>query len=114
LKAHPAGSVKVFAVWEPMLVTDWRRPTSGVLARLSDARVAQFWDPEHTLARKLSGDAREPQPKEECCRRDGILWDLAAVYAPGAMWNDVLPPAVLFNGPVVEMKARLEPSVFPR
>lgn len=103
--------MKVFAVWEPILSTDWRRPISAVLARLSDLRVAQFWDPEHALARKLSADARDPQPKEECCRRDEILWDLAAVYPPGAVWKETLPPAVFFDGPVVEVKNRLEPIV---
>jgi hypothetical protein len=91
----------VFAVWEPILLTDWRRPVSGALNRLADARVAQFWDPGHILAKQMARDARDPQPKENCCERDGILWDLAAVYPPEAQWNGAMPPAVVFDGPVV-------------
>jgi hypothetical protein len=104
-------TVKVFAVWEPMLSTDWMRPTTGVLARLHDVRAAQYWDPDHRLARALSDQARDPQPKPACCRRNGFLWDLAAVYPPGVTWNGTLPPAVFFNGPVAKMKDKLEPVV---
>jgi hypothetical protein len=91
-----------------MLPTDWMRPTTAVLARLSDARASQYWDPAHLLAKRLSGDARDPQPKPDCCRRDGNLWDLAAVYPPGATWGDALPPAVFFNGPIVDVRDGLE------
>jgi hypothetical protein len=103
--------VRVFAVWQPILITDWRRPTSSVLARLHDPRAAQYWDANHALARRMSADARDPQPKEDCCRRDDILWDLAAVYPPGAKWDDKLPPAVFFNGSVVDSKDQLDRSL---
>jgi hypothetical protein len=103
--------LKVYAVWEPMLATDWMRPARTVLGRLADGRAVQYWDPDHLLAKKLSADARDPQPKEECCRRDGTLWDLAAVYPAGAMWNDTLPPAVFFNGSVVDTREPLAAAV---
>jgi hypothetical protein len=32
---------------------------------------------------------------------DGILWDLVAIYPKGARWDATLPPAVVFDGPVV-------------
>jgi hypothetical protein len=76
-------------------VTDFRAPTTGVLRRLHDPRAAQYWDPAHLLAAQLPG---EP----ECCRNDGILWDIAAVYPPGAQWTDKPPTPTLFNGPVVD------------
>ena len=101
LRSHPQTPVRVYAVWEPILLTDWRRPVSGALARLADARVQQFWDPEHVLAKRMARDAHAPQPDQQCCERDGILWDLAAAYRPGAVWNAALPPAVVFNGPIV-------------
>ncbi|MBM3815016.1 MAG: hypothetical protein FJW20_25630 [Acidimicrobiia bacterium] len=100
----PDQRVKVFVVWEPILATDWMRPGKRALGRLTDPRVRQFWDPDHLAARQLARDAKEPQPKEECCTRDGILWDLVAVYPPGAHWGETIPPAVFFNGPVVEME----------
>ena len=90
-----------------MLPTDVGPPTTSVLGRLSDRRVRQYWDPNHTLAKRLREDARDPQPVQECCVRHGILWDLAAVYPPGFRWAERLPPAVVFNGPVVDVTDRI-------
>jgi hypothetical protein len=103
--------VRVFAVWEPILATDWRKPGSGVLSRLTDSRVKQIWDPQHLIARRLAKDARPPQPEPGCCTRDGILWDLVAVYPPDARWTEVIPAAVLFDGAVVNMETDLETVV---
>ena len=103
--------VQVFAVWEPILATDWQSPTSGLLARIKDARARQYWDPRHLVAQRLAADARDPQPKQACCLRNNFLWDLAALYPPGAEWKDALPPAVFFNGPVVKRKAELETAL---
>lgn len=107
----PDLRVKVFVVWEPILFTDWRRPGKKVTGRVTDSRVTQIWDPNHLMARQLARDAREPQPQPECCTHDGILWDLVAVYPPGVLWTDAIPPAVLFDGPVVEHEERLETAV---
>ena len=111
LEQHPGVKIHVFAVWEPMLATDWQNPAGAVLARLKDSRARQYWDPRHLLALRLAADARDPQPKQACCVRDNILWDLAAVYPPGVEWKDALPPAVFFNGPVVKRQAELETAL---
>ena len=95
--------VRVLVVWEPILITDIAPPISGVLGRMSDPRVRQFWDPDHLLSEQLKKDARAPQPAQECCERRGHLWDLAAVYPAGATWTDRLPVATIFNGPVVDI-----------
>jgi hypothetical protein len=114
LKEFPAHDVKVFAVWEPMLSTDWLRPTTFALARLRDRRGAQYWDPAHLLAKQMANDAREPQPKQKCCTRNGVLWDLAALYPPGEVWGDAMPPAVFFNGPVVKVEDDLQAELKTR
>jgi hypothetical protein len=103
----------VFAVWQPMLPTDWSAPASSVLSRLSDRRVQQYWDPNHVLATQMKNDAHAPQPVQECCVRSGILWDLAAVYPPGQMWSERMPPAVIFNGPVVDVTSAIEAALVP-
>jgi hypothetical protein len=82
-----------------------------VLARLKDSRARQYWDPQHLLALRLAKDARAPQPKQDCCLRDDFLWDLAALYPPGAEWKDSLPPATFFNGPIVKRKPELETAL---
>ena len=101
----------MFLVWEPILSTDWSPPSTFALHRIADRRAQQYWDPDHVVAKKLAADRRAPQPEEECCNRSGILWDLVAVYPRGAIWDDRMPTAVLFNGPVVDVKADLESAI---
>jgi hypothetical protein len=95
-------------VWEPILPTDFTAPTTSVLSRASDRRVQQYWDKDHVLAKQMAADARPPQPEQECCVRSGVLWDLAAVYQPGARWDDRMPTASIFNGPVVDVAELIE------
>jgi hypothetical protein len=99
--------VVVFAVWEPILPTDWGQPSTWVLARLSDPRARQFWDVDHFVARQMAADARKPQPVARCCEQSGILWDLVAVYPKAALWTNALPPAVFVDGPVVDIESPL-------
>jgi len=96
--------VTVFAVWEPILPTDWMPPTTGTLSRLADPRIMQFWDKGHMLAR-IMAESQANQPQPDCCSREGTLWDLMAVYPTGAQWRETLPPASVFNGPVVRVVA---------
>lgn len=104
-------NVSVFVVWEPILPTDWTAPTSGVLGRLSDVRARQYWDEDHILAKRMAREARPPQPVQSCCDHEGLLWDLAAVYPKGALWTDTLPPASVFDGPVVDVAAKIESAL---
>jgi len=108
LSRHPKAKVRVFAVWEPILMTDWSAPGSFVRGRLSDDRVRQFWDPQHMVAAQMSRDAHRPQPEPHCCDDRGILWDLAAVYPHGTEWGSSLPAAVLCDGPVAEVAENVE------
>ena len=103
----------MFAVWQPMLPTDWAAPASSALRRLSDGRVQQYWDPHHLLAAQMKRDARAPQLVQDCCLRSGILWDLAAVYPAGSVWSDRMPAATVFNGPVVDVTDAMEDAITP-
>jgi hypothetical protein len=111
MKRNPEANVSAFAIWEPILVTDWKKPGSAVVGRIADPRVKQIWDSGHLIAKQLAKDARPPQPEPECCTREGILWDLVAVYPPGATWEEKMPPAVLFNGAVVHLEAEIEAAI---
>jgi hypothetical protein len=101
----------VFAVWEPMLPTDLSAPVTRTLARLSDPRVRQYYDPDHLLATRMKADARPPQPTPDCCTRKGILWDLMAIYPAGATWADKMPVADIFNGTVVDVVKGLDETL---
>jgi hypothetical protein len=103
LRQHSNPHIRVFAVWEPILPTDYSSPSTGALARLADPRVSQYWDKNHLfaeqLASRLTADAGHPQPS--CCKRHGIQWDEVAVYPQDAHWDGQLPRAVYLEGPIV-------------
>jgi len=98
----------VFVVWEPILPTDWSKPGTSALARISDRRVRQFWDPNHTLSSVLKKAQETATRHPDCCERKGFLWDLTATYAPGTQCRDTLPEPMLINGPVVRTTSDLD------
>ncbi len=101
----------MFAVWEPILPTDWGAPGTSVLDRLNDRRVRQFWDPQHLVAAVIEKAETSGRLHPECCHRDGFFWDLAAAYSAGSRWSGTLPEPVLLNGPVVRKSAAIESIV---
>jgi hypothetical protein len=107
LRRYPAKNIRVFAVWEPMLPTDWGRPSTGELARLSDRRVIQVWDRGHLIAGQIekAADGRHPA----CCSRHGAWWwDVIAAYPPAAHWAGTAPVPELLNGTIVRTAPQLE------
>ena len=85
LKQMPKAKLRVLVVWEPILLTDWGRPGSAALARISDPRVVQFWDRHHLVAqelrkRLLASPARISSWDRHLSSK--ILWDDVAVYPP--------------------------------
>ena len=104
LKRQKSENLVVLAVWEPILPSDWSRPTRPVLGRISDKRVIQFWDKDHLIARQLSAQLHTKEPT--CCRNSGTLWDLVALYPKGASWNPAEPSYI--DGPVYKIQAVLQ------
>jgi hypothetical protein len=96
-------------VWEPILATDWRSPSGSTLARISDRRVRQFWDPKHLVAEEVARVANREagQSKPDCCVKKGFHWDEVILYAPHAQWKDGPSPAY-WNGPVYKIGPALE------
>jgi hypothetical protein len=99
-----SGKLTVLVVWEPILPSDWSRPTRPVMARIPDSRVIQFWDKDHLIAEQLSKQLRTKEPT--CCRHSGTLWDLVALYSNGANWNESEPFYV--DGPVYKIESELQ------
>lgn len=101
--------MRVLVVWEPILATDWRKPTGTTLARIPDRRAKQFWDPNHLVAEEVAGIAKQTpdQRMPDCCVRKGFHWDEVALYAPHARWSDGPIPAY-WNGPVYKIAPGLE------
>jgi hypothetical protein len=112
LARHPGNNVRVLVVWEPILPTDWSAPSGSALGRISDARVRQFWDPQHVVSRALSKVAQQtpPRPEPDCCIQKGFYWDDAILYAPRLHWESV-PASRFWNGPVIRVIPGLERSL---
>lgn len=90
-------------VWEPILPTDWRPPSSSTLAKFSDIRAQQFWDPKHEVAKALSRIAK-PDPGEK------FHWDEAILYAPHSRWKDA-PRSLFWRGPVYRVIPGLQTAL---
>lgn len=90
--------VRVLVVWEPMLPTDWSRPSGMVQSRISDPRAVQFWDENHLVAEELKHQLSSSQI---CCQRNGVIWDVAAIYPKDMQWGSSAP--LFFGGAVVDV-----------
>lgn len=77
-------------VWEPVLSTDWGAPSTATLNRISDARVAQYWDKDRLVSKSMGEHDKK-----------SIVWDHVAVYAPGATWHQENP--LFADGPVIRV-----------
>ena len=69
-----------------------------VQSRLSDPRVVQFWDKEHRVAKELQ---QQLSGSRICCQRNGIIWDVAALYPRSVHWGTSAP--VFFGGAVLDV-----------
>ena len=109
------SQLTVLVVWEPILPTDWRPPSKSTMARVTDRRVRQFWDPDHLVATALSELAKQKpgQPQPECCVKNGFHWDEAILYGPEEHWKDA-PGAAYWNGPVWKIIPGLENTLASR
>jgi hypothetical protein len=84
--------VRAFAVWEPVLPTDWASPSTTALRRISDSRASQFWDSGRLISRSMGEHDRR-----------SVVWDYIAVYPAGAIWRERRPKALYEGGPVVRV-----------
>jgi hypothetical protein len=103
--------VRVFVIWEPILLTDWRRPGAAQTAWLPDPRAMHFWDLDHRLSGLYGGRDRlaalAATPRIGFTMRD-VIWDAALVYPPGLKWG---APAELLVAPVVKYRDELARSL---
>ena len=82
--------IRVFVVWEPVLLTDLGAPSTMTLRRVSDLRVSQYWDKEHLVSHLLGERDRR-----------SVVWDYVAVYQPGKFWDQAPPEPANSGVPVV-------------
>ena len=82
LTKHDDPSLRLYTVWVPKS-RGLERDVPGATIEVKDPRGTHYWDGESVLVRGyrqrlgLSEDA----------------WDIYLLYAPGAKWEEELPPA---------------------
>ena len=115
LDRYPKQKLIVLIVWEPILLTDWTSPSRSTLARVSDPRARQFWDPQHLVAEQVSRMAKVQTsvPGPDCCKEKGFDWDEAILYASRTQWKYLRVPA-FWNGPVYRVIPGLEKALRER
>jgi hypothetical protein len=106
--AEGDAPIRVFVVWEPILEGDFDPPSNSTLARISDSRVSQYWDPDRSLSNRIvASAASNPSWGTPTVDFDGsqVVWDFVAVYPPGVHWSAVgTMPAPVYQGrPVVDV-----------
>jgi hypothetical protein len=94
--------VRVFVVWEPVLWTDLAPPTSKVLSLISDSRASQYWDKD--LVVSVKADSLGDTSRREAAAAAGkktVVWDVAAIFPPGARWDANFPSPTFASRPVI-------------
>lgn len=104
----PNLKITVVVVWEPILPTDWRKPTTSTLTRISDARVAQFWDPHHLASREIERSLAAKNVAFHGHASRGNLWDLAVLYPGDQQFQNALPAPEFIDGPIVDVAPELQ------
>lgn len=109
MRNAPNAKVKVFVIWEPIIFSDLTLPTDSVLRRIADARAAQYYDAKHLVSKALQAQMlAHGVAGQDYFVKDEYVWDAAAVYPPGALWENGTGPKPDFVGaPVVEVSDNL-------
>jgi hypothetical protein len=100
LREINSKDVRVFVIWEPVLTTDFVAPSTAALARIPDARAAQYWDRKRALSHLLGEH-----------NRSTLVWDYIAVYAPGTLWQDAPPKPIYSGNPVRNVISAAKESI---
>lgn len=90
LRRNPAGGIRAFVIWEPVLQTDWSRPDPSITALVADNRAIHFWDHDRRLSALYGGASSAPTVAAISTvnfKMTNVIWDAALVYSPGAHWG---------------------------
>ena len=92
LQREAGKDIRVFVLWEPVLLTDWLAPSTATLKRISDRRTQQYWDKRRLLSKAMGETDKK-----------SIVWDQVIIYGRGVSWSEVAPPKpVVAVGPVFD------------
>jgi hypothetical protein len=98
-----AARLRVFVVWEPVIVTDIAPPTTWLLARIRDPRAIQYYDAGLALSAlllKTIGNRPGYLPLAAPKQEGSVVWDILFIFPPGERW-EAAPPRPEFTASTV-------------
>lgn len=103
MAAHLDPNLRVYAVWLPVLWSDFRWTWRPVL---TDSRVTNFWDGRGEVGRWFLPNVTH---------REGarIEWDAYFVYPPAARWDTLPAPLLHWGRPVSDEQEELQRALLP-
>jgi hypothetical protein len=107
LRANGRKDLRVFVIWEPVLMTDWGTPSPSLTSYVPDARALHYWDRGRRLSAMFGGAAKLPslaRMEQVGFRMKDVVWDTALLYPAGTEWGQ---PAKLLLAPVIEYQDEL-------
>jgi hypothetical protein len=100
LAQYPSDSLRVYAVWLPMLWSDAREMWNGTT--MPDARVTHFWDGEYKVGSWFA---------QHVDGYEGIAWDTYYLYGPNAIWETTPSPLIGSGGTIYGEREALKMRV---
>ncbi len=105
IEAYPNADLSVHIIWEPMLASDNERQARRSSIIFPGSGVHQYYDANRRSGRAylddlfpnyrddIAGSVPADHPVQRYCipGESGPLWDLYAVYPPGATWGKTTP-----------------------
>jgi hypothetical protein len=107
LGKFPSARLRVYAVWQPILPTDFRFTRRESL--LADSRVIHLWDRNKAVGRWFA----TYRGGEDDCFMGDVAWDLFYLFGPDAHWGERPDPLVACGGPVIEKSEKLAAAIRP-
>ncbi len=102
LAKHTSASVRVYAVWLPILAGDSRSQWHATF--LPDRRAVHFWDENRIVGQWFA---------EKVEGHRGVVWDAYFLYGPEAKWEGMPAPLISSGSPVISRRNELERSMGP-
>jgi hypothetical protein len=102
LAKYPSPTLRVYAVWLPMVPGDTRRAWESRV--LADPRVIHLWDEKRLTGQWFA---------EHIGGYRGISWDIYYVYGPEARWGVIPSPLRSQGRPIYHQGGALRTSLLP-
>ena len=97
--------LRVLVLWMHITHSDRQPPNSLVLARVSDPRTIQWWDPHRLLSKVMQRDYPADTliaMQDTTGTPPPVIWNLVAMWRPGVTWTDHLPLPDFSGHPIDE------------